>query len=133
MLGWFKKKSPRLEDILFEARKVKIHGVIFHIRKVSPLDFVRGAKVHRAFFDTYNKAPVEKQVEMLDAKAEERIKDHFRDTFISCVIEPKICYAKDKEKNPDAICVDNFFTDWELVNELYEAIVIHSFGKKKST
>lgn len=129
----FGKKEKSLQEALFETKIVFVHGVRWKIRKVSPIDFVRGARVHRAFFETYSKSSVEQQAEMLDKNAEEKIKDHFRDTFMSCVTEPKLCYAKDKEKTPEAICVDNLFTDWDLVNELYEEIVLHSFGKKKPT
>ena len=126
-------RRRRLEDVLFETEPVVVHDIRFRIRKVNPIDFARGAKVHRQFFETYAKAGVEQQGDMLDDKTVEKIKDHFRDTFMTCVVEPKLCYAKDKDKpeNEKATVVDNLFTDWDLANDLYASIVLHSFGKKK--
>lgn len=128
----FKKKS--LDQVLFETKRVNVHGVIFHIRKINPVDYIRGARVHIQFFQTYEQASQEDKQKMhQDEQQLKKAQDHLSDVFISCVVEPKLCYAKDKEKSPEAIVVDNLFTDWRLANELYLRIVEHTFGKKKQT
>jgi hypothetical protein len=131
----------RLEDVLFETKSVKIHGVFFEIRKLNPVDYMRGAKVHHAAFQTYEKASAEQKVNMvLEEGALKKVQDHYADVFISSVVSfgnppQKLCYKKDegKEGYEGALCVDKLFTDWDLANELYTEIIVHSFGKKKET
>lgn len=133
MFGWFKRKPKTLADHLFEGKMVSVHGIFFKIRKVNPVDYMKGVKAHHAFFQTYEKARADEKIEIMqDEKTLERVQSHMSDVFVSCVVEPKLCYAKDKAANPNILCVDNLFTDWELANELYVVIVEHSFGKKKT-
>lgn len=124
-------KKRRLEDVLFETKKIKVHGIKFEIRRVNPVDFLRGAKVFKAAFDTYKTAGAKQNIDLLDSKTEETMKTHIRDVFMSSVKSPILCYAKDKEQNPSAIVVDNLFTDMGLSAELYNAIIEYSYGKKK--
>lgn len=134
-MSWFLDlfRRRRLEDVLFETKIVVVHGVRWRIRKIQPIDYLRGAKVHRKRFDSYNKASVEQKLDVLaDPETLEKAQEYYRDIFMSSVQNPTLCYAKDKEKTPDAICVDNLFTDWDLVQELHAEILEFSFGKKKS-
>jgi hypothetical protein len=135
-----RKRQPTLEEVLFATKRVVVHGIIFEIRKVNQLDFARGAKVHAQWFQTYEKANAEMKAKLFDEKAEERTKDHFRDTFMSAVVSfgkppRQLCYKKDegKEGFEGRLCVDNLLTDWEFAQDLYVQIVQHSFGKKKPT
>lgn len=123
----------QLRAAIDHATLVKIHGIFFRIKKISPVDYYRGARVYQQFFETYEKAAAAEKIKMIEGdKALEKVRDHFSDVFMTSVVEPKLCYDKDKEKNPDAIPVSHLFTDFTLAHELYLAIIEHSFGKKKS-
>lgn len=133
-MWWPFRKTKTLDQVLFETKKIKVHGVVFRVRKINPVDYLRGARAHVSFFQTYEQASAEEKLKLqTDEKSLENMQHHLSDVFMSCVVEPKLCYAKDKEEKPDHICVDNFFTDWTLANDLYLAIVEYTFGKKKPT
>ena len=125
MFGWFRKRT--LESALNTSYRVKVHGVIFHIRKLNPIDFLTGAKAIRMHFETYKTAGQKEQLAMLEQNGD-KITEHYRDVIMSCVISPKLSR---KENKPGAIYVENLFTDWELVNELYLRIMELTYGKKK--
>ncbi len=126
--------AKSLREAIEQTTMVKVHGVFFRIRKIGTLDYMRGAKVYLAFFETYEKAAIQEKMKMAVDKEKplEKVQDHFCDVFMSSVVEPKLCYDKDREKQPDAIPVSHLCTDLQLAHELYLAIIEHSFGKKKS-
>ena len=125
MFGWFRKKT--LAEVLSQLHTVKVHGVIFKVRKLNPLDFVSGAKALHMHFSTYKTAGQKAQMELLDEKGD-KIKEHYVDVIMACVQEPKLSRKQNEE---GAIWIENLFTDWDLVNQLYMRIMEVSYGKKK--
>jgi len=121
-------RRRKLEDALSETKRVKIFGVIFHLRKINPLDYVAGAQVMQKHFDTYKTAGQKQQLDLVTANTS-KIKDHYVDVFMSSVVEPKL--VRKKEDDAKAIWVQNLFTDWDLANALYLKIMEITYGKKK--
>lgn len=126
MFGWF-RKARSLEDVLCEGYTVKVHGVIFKLRKLGPLDYASGAKAIRMQFDTYKTAGQKEQAAALQ-QSSDKMHEHLVDVFCAAVMEPKLSRKKDE---PGTIWVENLFTDWGLVEELYVAITTLTYGKKK--
>ena len=106
---------------------MKVHGIIFNIRKLGPLDYASGAKAIRMQYDTYKTAGQKEQLAMLQ-QSHEKMREHMTHVFCAAVISPKLSMKKDE---PGAIWVENLFTEWELVEELYMAIMVVTYGKKK--
>lgn len=123
MLSWLFGRS--LEDALLKTYKVKVHGVIFRVRKINPLDHLTGAQVIQKHFDTY-KTKAEKENPITPGYVA-KLKEHYKDVFLAAVVEPKL---KRKEEG-EGILVDNLFTDWDLAQELYLQIMQVTHGKKK--
>ena len=122
MLKWFKRK--KLKDILDQKKKVKIHGVIFYIRKINPLDYLDGSNAMKQLFDTYQHS----QDQNILPKSIKNIKKHYADVILAGVVSPELSR---KEHDGDKIFIENLFTDWSLVDGLYEKIMEHTYGKKK--
>lgn len=125
MFGWFKKRS--LESALFPTKRVKVQGVIFHLRKLDPLDYVAGAKALHMHFELY-KTKGQKEAEAATIPTVQKIKEHYTDVIMAAVVEPKLSRKADE---PGAIHVDNLFTEWTLVEDLYLKILEVTYGKKK--
>lgn len=121
-------KSTQLDDILDPRKKVTIRGVDFVIRKINPMDHVHGAKVLAQSYQvkTLESRKKEKQGDVNIEKA----KEHFRDVFTQCVVEPKMV-RKEYNAGPGCVHVDRLFLDWDVANELYTEIMIFTYGKKK--
>jgi hypothetical protein len=117
VFDWFGTKN--LSDVLSKTYKVKVQGVLFELRKIDPTDFMAGNKAMIQLFDTYKTA---KEKDLLEAQIlqKSKIRDHYADTFLAAVIEPKLVRsAEDQDKG---IWVQNLFSDWEFANELYGKI-----------
>lgn len=115
----------RLVDVVCAEKEVKVCGVIFKIRKIDVLDYLSGAQVMKATFDTYQ---VGKKTSVVPNQSEiNKMKKHFREVFLAAVVDPKLARKKDDE----GLLVDHMFTDWDLVSGLYEKIMELSYGKKK--
>lgn len=126
ILDWFKGRD--LNSVLNKSYRVKVHGVVFYVKKLNPLDFMSGSKALSQIYDTY-KTQGEKQAQV-DAVLlnQNKLKDHYADVFMSSVVSPKL--VRDKE-DQSGIWVYNLFTDWDLANELYQEISQITYGKKK--
>lgn len=122
MFGWFKSKTPKLKDVIGEVKELVIRGVIFKIKKISPLDHLNGSQVMLAMFDTYKAGG--KEVSDVDSK---KIKQHYGDIILAGVVSPVIV-RKDDGKHTS---IDEVLSDWDLAEELYQAIIIHTYSKKK--
>ena len=55
------------------------------------------------------------------------IQSHYADVFMAGVVRPKLS----RKPEAGAVCVDEMFRDWGICNELYEAIGLLTYGKKK--
>lgn len=134
MLNWL--FPGRLADRLNPTKCVKLHGIRFTIRKLNPLDYMTGAKALHQVHSTYQTSGKPPSYDF-DEKDVEKIKKHYRDTFMAGVVSAR-CLRKELiptrgEVKPGElkILVDNFMTDWELAEELYASIVVFTYGKKK--
>lgn len=118
------------------TKRVRLHGIVFTIRKLNPLDYMAGAKCLHPVYDTYQKGP--KASEGLDEKQVEVVKRHYRETFLQGVVSVKIggrelepTLKERPECGPDKLPVSHLMSDWALAEELYLAIVVFTYGKKK--
>lgn len=128
MFDWFKGRS--LRAALSDTKMVRVKGVRFKIRKISVLDFLDGSKVLQKSFITYEEK--RKAGKRIDQEAlAKNIQSHLRDVFLSAVVEPTL--TRKQDDGSDAVFVDEIFADMDLANELYNEILIHTYGKKKVT
>lgn len=129
MLKWLKRVffGRDLREILGETKQVRIHGVKFVIRKINPMDYLAGTKSLRQFYSTYQVDSIN-NVELKENHARD-IQSHYSDVFLSCIVDPEL--KKSKETEGPAIPVDHLFTDWDLANRLYMAVMEFTYGKKK--
>lgn len=123
MLNWLFSRS--LESALKDCKKVKIQGVRFRIRKISPLDYMSGANVLKQTYDIYKTKTEEGQVP--DDATLKKVKEHYAHTLAAGIVEPKIS-LKDEE---GAINAYKFLENWELALAVYTEIMEYSYGKKK--
>lgn len=122
---WLRMRRGRdLREFLNEPKKIKIHGIIFGIRKISPLNFMEGAQVVQSIFQSYEQ---KKDINPANSK---KIKDHYIDMFMSAVVSPTLVRKQEEAVN-GAVWVEGLINDWGLATELYEKIVDYSYGKKK--
>ncbi len=120
MFGWFRGKQ--LIDVLNETKKVKVHGIIFTIRKVNVLNYLDGSEIIQPHYGTYQVGK-----DSVPTPNEKKVKKYFSEVFVAGVVSPKISF-KDEE---GCINVENMFTDWGLVTDLHQEIMVHTYGKKK--
>lgn len=130
MLKWIKRLifGKNLNEVLGETKTVKIHGIKFTIRKLDAVHFLDGSKVLAQVFDTY-KVEAVKDKEKAQASMK-KVKEYWADVFLASVVSP-VLVRKKEDAVGEAILVDNLFTEWDLVNELYAQIILFTYGKKK--
>lgn len=114
-----------LNKTLNQTRLVAIQGVRFRIKKIDPFSYMDGSNAIAQIFQTY-----EQKREMSDPNID-KLKSHYRDVLLNGVIEPKLVRKQEDAVN-GATFVDNLFTDWNLANGLYAAIIEYTYGKKKT-
>lgn len=131
MFGWF-KRTRTLEEALLVGKSIRVHSIIFRIRKLNPLDYFAGTQALRQHFELYKTKGEKEQLAAMNAH-HDKIKDHMRDVFMAAVLSPNLSRKPEArlENEHRAIFVDHLFTDWDLANELYERIVEYTYGKKK--
>ncbi len=112
-----------LDKALNQSRIISVNGVRFRIKKLDPFSYLDGSNALAQIFQTY-----EQKREMSES-SRDKVKAHYRDVFIAGVIEPKLARKADDE----GTFVDNLFTDWDLANGLYGAIIGYTYGKKKTS
>ena len=122
MLSFFRKKN--LNQVLNQTKKVRIHGVLFTLKKINPMDHLTGAKVLAASYAEYTRKPDEN----MDQSAYNKIKEHLKDVILASVISPKLS----RKEGGEGIYIEQLFSDFSLINDLYSEIMLHSYGKKKS-
>lgn len=120
-------KGQSIDDLLDPRTRVYVRGIYFTIRKINPVDHLHGAKV---LTQAYQVQTVEDRLKNDVPVNIERVKDHYRDVFTSCVIDP-VLVRKEKDAGPGEVWVDRLFLDWEIAEELYMEIMTFTYGKKK--
>jgi len=120
MLNWFKKKD--LNDHLNQAKEIIVDGIIFKIKKIDILDYMKGLKVMHQQYDVYKRDPNN----IVDQNFS-KIKEHYRDVFLASVVKPQLSL----DESDSTVNVNEIFKDWDLANKLYEEIMIFTYGKKK--
>ena len=115
-----------MSDHLDETKEVCVRGVWFEIRKLQVLDHLHGSSILTESYRVWAKPSDQKLVEA----ATEKIKKHYRDVFLACVIDPKLV-RKEADAGTDSTWVDRLFLDFELAQDLYLEIMIFTHGKKK--
>lgn len=126
MMGWI--FGRKLEDVVNPTQVVRVHGVKFRIRKLSPMDYLAGSKAVAQIFDTFQSAASLESVEIRQTQVQQ-IRAHYTDVFLSAVVEPKL---KRKVEDPgEGTPVEYLMTDWDFANELYQRILELTYGKKK--
>jgi hypothetical protein len=116
--------SRSLESYLSKTKLIKVHGVKFKIKKIDPTNYLDGSKVMLQEYDLYKIGKPDSTTPNYN-----KIKEHYRDIFMSAVVDPKL--SRDKEKQ-DGLFVDNLFTDWDFASQLYSQIMIYTYEKKNS-
>lgn len=122
MLNWF--FSKKLETVLGETKTVKVKGVIFRIKKINALDYMIGYQVLKQVFDVYK---VNKEVKDEDVNFK-KLKEAIEHALVAAVVSPKLSLKEEDGK----IHVEKLFSDWEMVNILYQEIIDYAYGKKKT-
>jgi len=118
----FKKKS--IENHLSASKKMRIHGMIFKIKRIDVLDHCTGAKVCSAIYDTYK---VGNDVSTLENMNFDKIKSHYIDVLMAGIVSPEFSRVRGVEGK---IHIENLLTDWSLASEIYGEIMAYSYGKK---
>lgn len=122
----FKKQESNLDKIR-NVKTVKIQGIIFKIKKINPLDHLTGAKLMLAIYDKYQLQKPNDNAEMRPEDVK-KIKEHYVDVFLASVIKPELSR---KESDNTKIWVGEILQNYELAVELYTAIHLYTYGKKK--
>lgn len=133
VVGWL-FSGPAAAEVLNPTKVVRIHGVSFTIRKLNPMHHMMGAQVLHKCYELYGRPG--KPADMVNEGMIEKVKVHYRDTFMSGVVSMRsrgveLMPARlEAEVKAGEVFVDNFMTDWSLAEELYMAIVEFTYGKK---
>jgi len=123
LFGLFKSKG--LDDHLNQTKKVKIKGVVFHIKKIDTLSYLDGSEVMQSAYDEYK---VNKNKDTTIKKEDsKRIRKYMINFLMSSVVKPQLS----RDKDSAGTFVEDLFHDWEMVNALHEQIIIYTYGKKK--
>jgi len=126
MFSWFKSKD--LASVVHARKKVKISGVEFIIKKLDVLNHLEGANVLQKSFDTYQVPKQGGQSQELAASNLKKLREHYTDIICSGVVSPKI----GRKEGDGVVYIGDMFTNWDMVNALYQAILEFSYGKKKT-
>lgn len=125
MFNWLKNLlfTKDLEKELAKTKKLKINGFKFTIKKISPLDHLKGSKVLLQAYDVLKMGKGTQEAE----QSEKKIKEHLSEVLLVGVVHPKLSSKDDG----DGLFIDKLFYDYELVNALYSEIIQFTYGKKK--
>ncbi len=123
MLSWFLGLffEKNLEKELDRTKRIKVKGFKFTIKRVSPLDHLKGSKVMLQAYEVLKMGKVSSP-----EASEKKIKEHLTEVLLAGVVHPKLSLKED-----EGIQIDKLFVDYELVNDLYAQIIAFTYGKKK--
>lgn len=118
--------DKKIEDVLCGTKKIRVHGVLFTIKKIDPTAYLDGSKAMTQVYDIY-KVGKEPSPEV-NQSLMNKVKDHYRDVFMASIVSPKL---RRRDKDGEGLLVDYLFTDWDFASELYAQIMQYTYGKKK--
>lgn len=121
MINIFRRKT--LEEELNKTKTIKVLGMKFKIKKITPFDYLNGSESVLQFYQVYKTA--KDVAPEMDHKKMQKL---YTNIFLAGIVEPKI---KRKNDESPGVFVDYLFTEWELAQKLYEEIFIYTYGKKK--
>ena len=129
-MRWLKRLifGQELRDHLMETRNIKCRGMRFTIRRIDPLVYMDGSRVLKETFQKY-KIDKGNSGELPEKVRADEIKKHYIDVLCAGIVKPEISRKKDDGQK---IFVEYLFTDWALANDLYEQIMLFTYGKKKT-
>lgn len=120
---WYRRTFVRdLDAALRETRTVRVNGVRFIIKKIDVINFLDGSNVLRQSYDIY-KTGNETQVK----ESEKKVRKYFSEILVAGVVSPRLSFKEEA----GYYCVDKLFSDWDMVEKLYEHITEFTYGKKK--
>jgi hypothetical protein len=122
MFGWFRKND--IERHLKAKKKIKAQGIEFIIKKIDTTNYLDGSKALVQFYDTYQTG-LKGSGDV--AASMKKVKEHMGDVILAGVVSPQI----GRKPGDGIIHIDELFVDWALCEELYQAIVEFTAGKKK--
>jgi len=128
---FLKSESTDLKSHLNGTKKVKIHGVIFHIRKINILDYLEGARVLQEYYSTYKTKDEKYKTSKESIDNIKKAKAYMKDIIMAGVVKPKL--VRKQEDDPEAILIDEVFQDFILVQKLSREILDFTHNKKKLT
>ena len=124
LFAWFfRRHSSGIKNALDPRKKVKIHGILFELRKINPIDYLAGFKAVNMVYDTYKTKP-----DLLPSDSSiNKLKEHYTDVFMAAVVSPELS----RNGEGEALSVAALINAWDVSEALYKAIMEHTYGKKK--
>lgn len=115
--------SKKIGDGLI--KKIVVNGILFKIKKIDPIDHLKGLKVMQTLHSLYFSS--NKEVRELTDGEHKKVREHYKDVFLSSVIHPSLS----RENKEGFHNVEEIILDQELAEKLYMEIMVHTYGKKK--
>jgi len=125
----FSRKETGLRDHLKAGKKIKVHGVIFHIRKLNVADYLEGSRVMQEIYATYKTNTSGKIDKKAATNSVKKAREYMTDVIVGGVVKPVI--VRKPGADPEAICIEEVFQDWNLAQELTNQIMLYTYSKKK--
>jgi hypothetical protein len=122
MLNWFLSLFNRdLKTVLDETKTVRTNGVSFKIKKIDPISFLDGSQVMLQTYATYQKTTDGQK------QSDKKVREHISQVLVAGIVEPTLSHKEDGK----GFFVENLFVNPRMVNDLYDAILTYTYGKKK--
>ena len=124
----FPWRSRDLKSHLRKTKTIRIDGIKFVIKKISPKDHLAGVDVILSYYKLYKKEKTQGEPASL-LEGQEKLKKVMKDFIYAGVVSPKMT-MKDEVKE-DEVSIDELLSDMALAQSLVLKIIEYSYGKKK--
>lgn len=115
----------KLEDVLNERKKIRVRGVDFVIRKVSPIHYMNGSRILARAYEVYKTSATQGKENEFSQKA---VVQYYSELFCAAIVEPELSMKANVEGK---LFVEHLMTDWGLASEIHDEIFAYTYGKKK--
>lgn len=119
---FWKLLGKSLDKKLNETKVVLVSGVRFKIKKINPLNYLDGSKALVSAYEIYKTGK-----DVSPIFSDKKVMEHLSHVICAGVVEPKISLKKEE----GSFFIEELFIDHELINGLYEQIMLFTYGKKK--